>query len=114
MLSRRLLAIADSEFIRVADVSDIPPGEMKAVKIGYRQEVLLVNVDGVIHACDNWCNHQGYRLSAGEVEGEEVRCDLHGARFNVTTGEATGRPATEPIKVFEVRLDGADILIRKS
>jgi len=48
------------------------------------------------------------------VEGEEVRCDLHGARFNVTTGEATGRPATEPIKVFEVRLDGSDILIRKS
>ena len=65
MLSRRLLSIADPEFIRVADVSDIPPGEMKAVKIGYRQEVLLVNVDGVIHACDNWCNHQGYRLSAG-------------------------------------------------
>ncbi len=114
MLSRRLLAIADPEFIRVADVSDIPPGEMKAVKIGYRQEVLLVNVDRVIHACDNWCNHQGYRLSAGEMEGEEVRCDLHGARFNVTTGEATGLPATEPIKVFEVRLDGSDILIRKS
>ena len=105
--------MADADFVRVADVSEISPGEMKAVKLGI-QEVLLVSVDGVIHACDNWCNHQGYRLSAGEVEGEEVRCDLHGARFNVTTGEATGRPATEPIKVFEVRLDGSDILIRKS
>ena len=40
--------------------------------------------------------------------------DLHGAKFNVTTGEATGPPATDPIKVFEVRLDGSDILIRKS
>ncbi len=96
----------------MADVSDIPPGEMKAVKIGYRQEVLLVNVDGVIHACDNWCNHQRYRLSAGDVDGEEVRCDLHGSKFNVVTGEATNPPATEPLKVFEVRLEGSDVLIR--
>ena len=98
-------------FVRVADVGEIPPGEMKAVKVGV-QEVLLVNVDGIIHACDNWCNHQRYRLSAGDVDGEEVRCDLHGSKFNVVTGEATNPPATEQLKVFEVRLDGSDVLIR--
>ena len=103
--------MADSGFVRVADVSEIPPGEMKAVKVGI-QEVLLVNVDGVIHACDNWCNHQRYRLSAGDVDGEEVRCDLHGSKFNVITGKATNPPATEPMKIFEVRLDGSDVLIR--
>ncbi len=103
--------MANTGFVRVADVSEIPPGEMKAVKVGV-QEVLLVNVDGVIHACDNWCNHQRYRLSAGDVDGEEVRCDLHGSKFNVVTGEATNPPATEPMKIFEVRLDGSDILIR--
>jgi len=103
--------VADTGFVRVADVSEIPPGEMKAVKVGI-QEVLLVNVDGVIHACDNWCNHQRYRLSAGDVDGEEVRCDLHGSKFNVVTGEATNPPATEPMKIFEVRLDGSDVLIR--
>lgn len=103
--------MADTGFVRVADISEIPPGEMKAVKVGI-QEVLLVNVDGVIHACDNWCNHQRYRLSAGDVDGEEVRCDLHGSKFNVVTGEATNPPATEPMKIFEVRLDGSDILIR--
>ena len=103
--------MADTGFVRVADISEIPPGEMKAVKVGI-QEVLLVNVDGVIHACDNWCNHQRYRLSAGEVDGEEVRCDLHGSKFNVVTGEATNPPATEPMKIFEVRLDGSDVLIR--
>ncbi|MCH8281205.1 MAG: non-heme iron oxygenase ferredoxin subunit [Chloroflexi bacterium] len=103
--------MADTGFVRVADISEIPPGEMKAVKVGI-QEVLLVNVDGVIHACDNWCNHQRYRLSAGDVDGEEVRCDLHGSKFNVVTGEATNPPATEPMKIFEVRLDGSDVLIR--
>ena len=71
-----------------------------------------VNVDGVIHACDNWCNHQRYRLSAGDVDGEEVRCDLHGSKFNVVTGEATNPPATEPMKIFEVRLEGSDVLIK--
>ena len=103
--------MADTGFVRVADVSEIPPGEMKAVKVGI-QEVLLVNVNGVIHACDNWCNHQRYRLSAGDVDGEEVRCDLHGSKFNVITGEATNPPATKPQKIFEVRLDGSDVLIR--
>ena len=103
--------MAETGFVRVADVSEIPPGQMKAVKVGI-QEVLLVNVDGVIHACDNWCNHQRYRLSAGDVDGEEVRCDLHGSKFNVVTGEATNPPATEPMKLFEVRLDGSDVLIR--
>ena len=103
--------MADTGFVRVADISEIPPGEMKAVKVGI-QEVLLVNVDGVIHACDNWCNHQRYRLSAGDVDGEEVRCDLHGSKFNVVTGEATNPPASEPLKLFEVRLDGSDVLIR--
>ncbi len=103
--------MADTGFVRVADISEIPPGEMKAVKVGI-QEVLLVNVAGVIHACDNWCNHQRYRLSAGDVDGEEVRCDLHGSKFNVVTGEATNPPATEPMKIFEVRIDGSDVLIR--
>ena len=103
--------MADAGFVRVADVNEIPLGEMKAVKVGI-QEVLLVNVGGVIHALDNWCNHQRYRLSAGDVDGEEVRCDLHGSKFNVVTGEATNPPATEPMKVFEVRLDGSDVLIK--
>ncbi len=103
--------MVDTGFVRVADVSEIPAGGMKAVKVG-AQEVLLVNVDGIIHACDNWCNHQRYRLSAGDVDGEEVRCDLHGSKFNVVTGDPTNPPATEPLKVFEVRLDGSDILVR--
>ena len=103
--------MANSDFVRVADISEIPPGEMKAVKVGI-QEVLLVNVDGVIHACNNWCNHQRYRLSAGDLDGEEVRCDLHGATFNVVTGDVITPPATEPLQRFEVRLDGSDISIR--
>ena len=104
--------MVDTGFVRVADVSEIPPGGMKAVKVG-AQEVLLVNVDGIIHACDNWCNHQHYRLSAGGiVDGEEVSCDLHGSKFNVVTGDPTNPPAIQPLKVFEVRLDGSDILVR--
>ena len=103
--------MVDMGFVRVADVSEIPLGGMKAVTIGI-QEVLLVNVNGTIHACDNWCNHQHYRLSAGSVEGEEVRCDLHGSKFNAVSGDAAGPSATEPLKVFEVRIDGSDVLVK--
>ena len=103
--------MVDIGFVRVADVSEIPPGGMKAVKVGV-QEVLLVNVNGTIHACDNWCNHQHYRLSAGRVDGEEVRCDLHGSKFSVVSGDAVAPPATEPLKVFEVQIDGSDVLVK--
>ena len=100
----------NDEFVKVGQVSELTPGDMKTVKVG-NEEVLLVNVDGDIHACDDVCTHSYASLSEGDLSGPEVECPLHGALFNVKSGAAITPPATEALRIFQVRLEGDDILV---
>ena len=102
--------MAESGFVKVAEVGEISPGEMKVVEVGEAQ-ILLVNVEGNIHACDDICSHAYASLSEGDLNGDEVECPLHGSAFNVITGEALTPPAEDSIRVFEVRIDGQDVLV---
>jgi nitrite reductase/ring-hydroxylating ferredoxin subunit len=98
------------EFVKVAEVTELAPGETKVVEWG-EDQVLLVNLDGSMYACDNICTHAGAPLNEGSLEGELVECPLHGSVFNVTNGEVVGPPAEDELRVFQVRVDGQDILV---
>jgi nitrite reductase/ring-hydroxylating ferredoxin subunit len=98
------------EFVKVAEVTELAPGEMKVVEWG-EDQLLLVNLDGSMYACDNVCTHAGAPLNEGSLEGELVECPLHGSVFNVTNGEVVGPPAEDELRVFQVRVDGQDILV---
>ena len=102
--------MAESGFVKVAEVGEISPGEMKVVEVG-EEQILLVNVEGNIHACDDICSHAYASLSEGDLNGDEVECPLHGSAFNVITGEALTPPAEDNIRVFEVRIDGQDVMV---
>jgi len=102
--------MADAGFIKIAQVSEIKPGEMVAVELGDEQ-ILLVNVDGKIHAMDDICSHAYASLSEGDLRGEEVECPLHGGAFNCVTGAPTNPPANESLRVYSVQIDGDDILV---
>lgn len=102
--------MADTDFVKVAAVSELPPGDMKVVDVGDEQ-ILLVNVDGAVHACDDICSHAYASLSEGDLDGAEVECPLHGAVFNVATGKALTPPAVDALRTFAVRVDGDDILV---
>ena len=102
--------MAESGFVKVAEVGEISPGGMKVVEVG-EEQILLVNVEGDIHACDDICSHAYASLSEGDLNGDEVECPLHGSAFNVITGEALTPPAEDRIRVFEVRIDGQDVLV---
>ncbi len=102
--------MAESGFVKVAEVGEISPGGMKVVEVG-EEQILLVNVEGNIHACDDICSHAYASLSEGDLNGDEVECPLHGSAFNVITGEALTPPAEDSIRVFEVRIDGQDALV---
>ena len=45
-------------------------------------------------------------LAEGELDGDEIECPRHGARFNVCTGAALCMPATEPVECYEVKVEG--------
>ena len=101
------------DFVKVAQVSEIRPGDMMMVNVGPDQ-VLLANVDGAIYACEDICSHAYASLSEGDINGTEIECPLHGALFNVTTGESLTPPAEDPVKVFPVQIEGDDILVSTS
>ena len=94
-------------------MGELSPGKMKSVEVGDDQ-VLLANVGGTIYACDNLCTHALAPLADGDLDGEQVECPLHGSVFNVTTGEVIDPPADESLRVFQVRIEGQDILVRPS
>lgn len=73
--------------LEVARLSEIPIGSKKQVEVS-GLEILLVNVEGKIHAIDDRCGHMNAPLSMGVLEGNVIECALHHARFDVITGKA--------------------------
>jgi 3-phenylpropionate/trans-cinnamate dioxygenase ferredoxin subunit len=95
---------------RVAQVGEIPPERVAVFPVG-DHDVAVCNVGGALYAIDDVCTHDGGALDQGELEGEEIECPRHGARFDVRTGAATQLPAFEPVETHEVRVEGEDILV---
>ena len=102
--------MADAGFVKVAQVSEIKPGEMISVEVD-NEQVLLVNLNGSIHAVDDICSHAYASLSEGDLSGEEVECPLHGGSFNAITGVPINPTASESLRIFTVQVEGDDILV---
>ena len=95
-------------FVRVATRSEVPEGGGTCVEVEGKRSALF-NLSGEIYAIDDECTHIGGPLSDGFVDGEEVECPWHSARFNIKTGEVLGPPAFEGIASYRVRLSGDDV-----
>jgi nitrite reductase/ring-hydroxylating ferredoxin subunit len=101
--------VSVEDYVRVAALSEIPPGKMLAVRVE-REDVVLYNVDGAIHASRDFCPHAGYQLSKSAFRGKYVRCALHAWEFDVTNGEYTGNPRIH-MKCFLVKIVGDEVWI---
>jgi nitrite reductase/ring-hydroxylating ferredoxin subunit len=95
--------------VRVASVSEIPAGTGKAVQANGRA-VALFNVDGVFHAIDGTCPHQGGPLGEGYLKGTVVTCPYHFWQFDVVTGRAPDFPQAS-IATFPVTVEGDDVFV---
>ncbi len=94
----------------VAKVGDIPEGGVKVVRVE-DLPVAIFHVDGEYYAMDDVCTHDGGPLAEGFIEGEEIECPRHGARFSVKTGEALCLPATSPVPTYTVKVEGDEIKV---
>jgi nitrite reductase/ring-hydroxylating ferredoxin subunit len=101
--------VAD-EFTRVARLSDLPETGLLGVEVAGEQIVLARTENGV-RAFQGICTHQYAVLAEGEIEDGVLWCPYHGAGFDVDTGVPTCLPATEPLRRYEVRVDGEDIFV---
>ena len=100
-----------SGWVRVCDAGELPPGSHRVIDVD-GTAVAVFNVAGSLHAIEDVCTHDGGQLTGGTVEGDEVVCPRHGARFCIRTGAALTPPAYEPTAVFPVRVRDASIEVR--
>ena len=98
------------KFIKVAAVTEIPPGTKKIVEVA-GVLIVVVNVDGEFYAVEDVCTHDGGPLGEGKLEGCQLVCPRHGARFDVRTGAALTMPAFEPAPTYEVRVQDGAVLV---
>jgi 3-phenylpropionate/trans-cinnamate dioxygenase ferredoxin subunit len=66
--------------------------------------VAVFNVDGEFLAVEDLCTHDGGGLAGGQLDGDQVICPRHGARFCLRTGRALSPPAYEPVRRYETRV----------
>ena len=108
--------------VRVCAVEDVEPGAARRFDVdGHRLCVVRLPSKGA-DAPDDWyvigdrCSHANYSLSEGDVwaDEREIECWKHGSTFSLETGEPQSLPATKPVPVYTVRVDGDDVYVEVS
>lgn len=101
--------------IRVCPLADLAPGEILRLELDPDPAIAVFHTeDGEVFAVDDECTHQNASLSDGWLEGCEVECPLHAARFDLRTGEPDGPPATRAIRTHQVSVLDGDIYLTVS
>jgi 3-phenylpropionate/trans-cinnamate dioxygenase ferredoxin subunit len=98
--------------VTLCKVDDLKPGEAKRFDVAGRR-IALVRIGDGFHAIDDECSHEDYSLAEGEVWADEceIECPRHGSTFDLLTGEPCSLPATQPVAVYEVELDGDSVAV---
>jgi 3-phenylpropionate/trans-cinnamate dioxygenase ferredoxin subunit len=94
---------------RICPAGGIEPGGALRVDLG--PGIAVFNVEGTFYAVSDMCSHSEASMADGYLEGEEIECPLHGARFCLKTGEALCQPATEPLQTFPVIVRDGDLYL---
>lgn len=100
-----------SKWIDVANVADFPVGSWRAVDVE-DVSVLVFNFAGKFYAIENVCTHDGGTLAEGHLEGDEIVCPRHGAKFCIKTGAVMAPPAYEDVATFPVRIENGKIQVK--
>ncbi|MFS8086039.1 MAG: non-heme iron oxygenase ferredoxin subunit [Acidobacteriota bacterium] len=91
----------------LTDIPDAAPLEKEARGL----PLALFKVRGKVYCTGNLCTHAEAFLSDGYLDGFEIECPLHGARFDIRDGRVLCQPARKDIASYPVRLDGTDVLV---
>ena len=98
--------------MKVCQVSDVPPGTMYPVDVD-GSRMMIVNVEGKLYALDRICTHETADLSEGFLTDSEVTCPLHLSRFDITTGTVQNPPATEPLRIYRLKVEKNNVYVEK-
>ena len=99
---------------RVCKLSEVPNDGSLRVELP-DVDVAIVRFDDEVYAIEDVCSHAEVALSDGDVDEVDgaptIECALHGSCFDLRTGQPTNIPATEPVPVYPVRVEGDDVYV---
>jgi len=102
--------MSEEGFVKAASLSELEEDTPLRVELG-GVPVSLVKTEGEVFAINDICSHANVSLSEGDVEDCTIECWLHGSRFDLRTGKPSGLPATRPVPVYPVKIEGDDVLV---
>jgi nitrite reductase (NADH) small subunit len=102
--------MAEGEFVAVARTEDLPPGTLKAVRVG-EEEITLAHCDGGFYAVQQHCIHLQGPLSEGELEGCVLTCPWHGWQYDLRTGKNEFDLAIR-LKTYDVQIEDGEVRVR--
>ncbi len=97
---------------RLCRVDDVAPGTARRFDIG-RHRICVVRLGDDFYAIGDRCSHADYSLSEGEIwpDDKEIECWKHGSTFSLITGEPQSLPATMPVPIYNVRVEGDEVFV---
>jgi len=98
---QEMRSLKQNEFL----VSQVAPGQAKLVFLN-GESIAVFNAGGTFYATQNACTHAEGPLSEGDLDGVQITCPLHYSVFDITNGKVLEGPATEPIKTYQVIIEG--------
>ena len=101
-----------SEFVKAIEASRVQPGIMMTVDVA-GDKVLIANVDGKYYAMGALCTHEQWDLSEGVLEDTTVTCAGHGTVWDLRTGKGVFDEPLEEEPIYEVKVDGGFLHVRK-
>ena len=101
------------ELVTVCRIDDVPEGEVRRFEVA-GQEIAVVNLgeDG-FRAVGDICSHAHYFLHEGEVDADfgTIECPKHGSTFDLDTGKPRSLPATMPVPLYNVKVEGDEVKV---
>lgn len=100
--------MSEPTFTPALPLAELPAGTKQMATVA-GVPLLLCHTADKVFAVRNECSHAHEALDCGRMRGTWISCPVHGARFDLETGEPLNPPATQPIQTFEVRVVGGMI-----
>lgn len=97
-------------WIRTVEAGQVPEGSGLRVDIG-EHRIALFRIGSDVYAIGDRCSHAEASLSEGDVFGNEVECPRHGSAFDITTGSVLSLPATQPVPVYDVKVEDGAVFV---
>jgi 3-phenylpropionate/trans-cinnamate dioxygenase ferredoxin subunit len=102
--------LANTRYVEVALEEEIPLNERLFLDIDGKP-VVIINLAGKLFAVGDVCTHDNGPVGEGELDGYEIICPRHGARFDIRSGKATRAPAFTDIPYFPVKVEDGKVFL---